>query len=91
MKPAPFDYIAARSADDAVAALADGNTQVLAGGQSLVLEMNFRTARPRRLVDINGVTGFDRLTHDDSLLRIGPLVRHRAFESDAVPGRWVCC
>jgi aerobic carbon-monoxide dehydrogenase medium subunit len=53
MKPAPFDHVAARSADDVVAALADGDTHVLAGGQSLVLEMNFRTARPRRLVDIN--------------------------------------
>lgn len=86
MKPAPFDYVAAASADEVVAALADGHTQVLAGGQSLVLEMNFRTARPARLVDINGVAGFDRLSHDDSILRVGPLVRHRAFESDAVPG-----
>ena len=86
MKPAPFDYVAARSADDVVAALADGDTHVLAGGQSLVLEMNFRTARPRRLVDINRVAGFDRLAHDDAVLRVGPLVRHRAFESGAVPG-----
>lgn len=86
MKPAPFDYIAAHTADDVVTALADGDTHVLAGGQSLVLEMNFRTARPRRLVDINGVTGFDRLTHDDARLRVAPLVRHRAFESGALPG-----
>lgn len=86
MKPAPFDYLAARSPDDVVAALADGHTQVLAGGQSLVLEMNFRTARPRRLVDINGITGFDRLTRDDAMLHVGPLVRHRAFESGIVPG-----
>lgn len=86
MKPAPFDYVAARDADDAVAALAAGDTHVLAGGQSLVLEMNFRTARPRRLVDINGVAGFDRLSHDDTHLHVAPLVRHLAFESDAVPG-----
>lgn len=86
MKPAPFDYLAARSPGDVVAALADGHTQVLAGGQSLVLEMNFRTARPRRLVDINGVTGFDRLASGDGMLHVGPLVRHRAFESGTVPG-----
>ena len=85
MKPAPFDYLAARSADDVVAALADGDSHVLAGGQSLLLEMNFRTARPRRLVDINGVAGFDRLERRDGMLHVGPLVRHRAFESDAVP------
>ena len=86
MKPAPFDYLAARSVDDVVAALGDGDTHVLAGGQSLVLEMNFRTARPRRLVDINRVAGFDRLERRDGMLHVGPLVRHRAFESDAVPG-----
>jgi carbon-monoxide dehydrogenase medium subunit len=86
MKPAPFDYVAARSSDDVVAALADGDTHVLAGGQSLVLEMNFRSARPRRLVDINRIAGFDRLTYDDAALHVGPLVRHRAFEPGSVPG-----
>jgi carbon-monoxide dehydrogenase medium subunit len=86
MKPAPFEYVAARSADEAVTALADGHTQVLAGGQSLVLEMNYRSARPDRLVDINRVPEFDRLTVADGVLRIGPLVRHRAFESGAAPG-----
>lgn len=86
MKPAPFDYVAPRSVDDAVAALADGDGHVLAGGQSLVLEMNFRAIRPRRLVDINGVAGFDRTTRDGNTLRVGPLVRHRAFESDSTPG-----
>ncbi|WP_432994185.1 FAD binding domain-containing protein [Dactylosporangium sp. CA-233914] len=86
MKPAPFDYLAARSAGEAVAALADGGAQVLAGGQSLVLEMNYRRARPRRLVDINRIAGLDRLEAADGTLRVGPLVRHRAFESQAVPG-----
>lgn len=86
MKPPPFDYVAARSLDDAVTALADGQTHVLAGGQSLVLEMNFRTLRPRRLVDINDIAGLDRLRTDDTTLRVGPLVRHRVFESPSVPG-----
>ncbi|MEY8018715.1 FAD binding domain-containing protein [Mycobacterium servetii] len=86
MKPAPFDYVAAQSPDDAVATLADGNTHVLAGGQSLVLEMNFRRARPRRLVDINGVAGFGAIAVDGSVLRVGPLARHRAFESAPLAG-----
>ncbi len=86
MKPAPFEYVAAGSADEAVTALADGRTRVLAGGQSLVLEMNYRSARPDRLVDINRVPDFDRLTVADGVLRIGPLARHRAFESGAAPG-----
>lgn len=86
MKPAPFDYVAARSVGDAIAALADGDAHVLAGGQSLVLEMNFRATRPRRLVDINGVADFERMALDGTVLRVGPLVRHRAFESDCAPG-----
>lgn len=86
MKPAPFNYIAASSADDVVAALADGRTHVLAGGQSLVLEMNYRARRPARLVDINRVPGFDRLGLEGGMLRVGPLVRHRAFEGDTVAG-----
>ncbi|WP_250008243.1 xanthine dehydrogenase family protein subunit M [Actinoplanes sp. M2I2] len=87
MKPAPFEYVAARSADDVVAALADGRTEVLAGGQSLVLEMNYRTRRPARLVDINRVPGFDTVEAIGDTVRIGPLVRHQAFESGAVPGQ----
>ncbi|WP_344617128.1 FAD binding domain-containing protein [Dactylosporangium salmoneum] len=91
MKPAPFEYVAAHSTGDVVAALAAGDTRVLAGGQSLVLEMNYRTARPARLVDINRVPGFDRLDLDrldgaDGALVAGPLVRHRAFEAGAAPG-----
>lgn len=86
MKPPAFDYVAARSVGDVVNALTDGGTAVLAGGQSLVLDMNFRTRRPRRLVDINNVAGFDRMGHDGTALHIGPLVRHRTFESRSVPG-----
>lgn len=86
MKPAPFDYVAARTGDEVLEALADGDTRVLAGGQSLVLEMNYRTARPRRVVDINRVPGLDRLDAAGGALRVGPLVRHRAFAERAVDG-----
>ncbi|MEV0132128.1 FAD binding domain-containing protein [Dactylosporangium sp. NPDC050688] len=79
MKPAAFDYVVAHSAGEAVAALAGGDTQVLAGGQSLILELNYRAARPARLVDINRVPGFDHLGVTDAALRVGPLVRHSAF------------
>jgi aerobic carbon-monoxide dehydrogenase medium subunit len=80
MKPPPFDYVAARSAGDVLAALAEDGAQVLAGGQSLMLEMNYRRARPRLVVDVNRVPGLDRVDRTDGGWRIGPLVRHRAFE-----------
>ena len=60
--PAALDYIVARSAEVVLAALAEGDTRVLAGGQSLVLDVTNRDARPRRVVDINRVKEFDSLT-----------------------------
>jgi carbon-monoxide dehydrogenase medium subunit len=83
MMSAASDYLAAESADEVLAALADGETRVLAGGQSLALD---RDGRPGRVVDINRVAEFDTLTEADGMLRVAPLVRHRTFESDAVGG-----
>ena len=74
MKPAPFDYIAAASSDEALAALADGEAKVLAGGQSLVPMLNMRLARPSTLVDVNRVPDLDRVEVDGSV-RIGALAR----------------
>ena len=83
MKPAPFQYHAPRTIEEAVATLArvapdDG--RVLAGGQSLVPTMAFRLARPRHLVDINGVAALSRLVVENGKLCIGATVRHAAFE-----------
>ena len=86
MMPAAFDYLAAENADEVLAALADGDATVLAGGQSLVLDVTNRDTRPRRVVDINRVAEFTTLTEADGMLRVAPLVRHRTFESDAVGG-----
>ena len=54
MKPAPFDYAAPRTVEAALELL-DDDAKVLAGGQSLVPVMNFRLARPGKLVDINRI------------------------------------
>jgi len=61
VKPAPFDYAAPASLDEAVSALATagGDAKVLAGGQSLIPMMALRLARPTRLVDINRLPGLD--------------------------------
>lgn len=86
MRPATVEYVAASDVDEVVDALADGSTSVLAGGQSLFLEMATAHPPPRRVVDINPVAGLDVLAEVDGMLRVGALVRHRAFESDAVGG-----
>ena len=53
MKPAPFEYVVARSVEEALEALAEEGARVLAGGQSLMPLLNLRLVRPARLVDIN--------------------------------------
>ena len=84
MKPAPFEYVAARSLDEALAALADAGDggKVLAGGQSLVPLLALRLARPDVVVDVNPIGGLDRVVVEDHHLRIGALARHRAVELD---------
>jgi carbon-monoxide dehydrogenase medium subunit len=82
MKPAPFDYVAPASLDEAVSALASGagDAKVLAGGQSLIPMMALRLARPATLVDINRLPGLDGLREASGMLEIGALVRQRALE-----------
>jgi len=82
MKPAPFEYTAARSVAEAVAALARGGEEakVLAGGQSLVPMLNMRLARPSLLVDINRARELDYIREADGAVRIGATTRQRAFE-----------
>jgi carbon-monoxide dehydrogenase medium subunit len=83
VKPAAFEYEAPTTLTETLAALADDDdTRILAGGQSLVPLMNLRLARPRRLVDINGVEELDYLEVRDSTLRLGALTRHRRLELD---------
>ncbi|MCM4082377.1 FAD binding domain-containing protein [Paractinoplanes hotanensis] len=86
MKTAGMEYVVARSVGEVIDALADGETSVLAGGQSLVPEVTRPGTRPCRLVDINRIDGLDTLVETDGYLRVGALVRHRAFESDTVTG-----
>lgn len=85
MKPPPFDYLAPRSLEEALDALADHGPEakVLAGGQSLIPLLNFRLARPAVLVDVNRLDdlAFVR-TGDDGTLRLGALTRQRALERD---------
>ncbi|MBV9172303.1 MAG: FAD binding domain-containing protein [Chloroflexi bacterium] len=85
MKPAAFDYVAPRSLDEALAELrnSDGETRVLAGGQSLVPLLNFRLARPSRIVDLNRVAELQYVHARDGGLAIGAMTRDARIERDA--------
>ena len=89
MKPAPFDYVLARSAAEALEVLGrhGAEAKVLAGGQSLVPLLNLRLARPAVVLDINDAADLDGLATPDGTLAVGPLVRLGALERWAAAGR----
>jgi len=87
VKPAPFDYAAPRTVEEALELLAAPDSRVLAGGQSLVPLLNFRLARPSRLVDVNGIAELAVLRRRDGVLRIGATVRQAALERSPLVAR----
>jgi len=87
MKPAPFEYFAPATLDEALELLHEygDEAKILAGGQSLMPLMNLRLARPKVIVDINRLSGLDGITTTaDGGLAIGALARHRAVEKSAL-------
>ncbi len=83
MKPPPFRYAAPTSVEEVLgllAANADDDPRVLAGGQSLVPLMNFRLAQPGFLVDLRLVEALTTLRTDGDVLVIGAMVRQSAAE-----------
>lgn len=91
MKPPSFEYLAASSVEEAVAALGDhgDDAKIIAGGQSLMPMLNFRLLEPAMLIDINRVPGLGFIEPDGGGLRIGALCRHHALEtSDLVRSRF---
>ena len=91
MKPPPLEYHDPRSVDEALALLAEhgDESKVLAGGQSLVPLLNFRLARPERLIDINPIGELGYIRRRDGVLRIGTMARQVALEqSGVVAANW---
>jgi carbon-monoxide dehydrogenase medium subunit len=84
VKPAPFTYHAADTAEAAVAVLAEhgDEAKVLAGGQSLVPMLALRLARPEHLVDVNRVAGLAAVRREDGVLVVGATTRHVTLERD---------
>ena len=87
MKPAPFDYYAPTTTEEALDHLGrfGYEAKVLAGGQSLIPTMNFRLAQPSVLVDLNSVAELFYLRpDDDGGIRVGAMTRQSALEHSAL-------
>jgi aerobic carbon-monoxide dehydrogenase medium subunit len=83
LKPAPFAYAKARSVAHAIELLATDDARLLAGGQSLIATLNMRLSQPALLVDINRISGLDRIVLKNGDVEIGALVRHAQAERSA--------
>ena len=78
MIPAPFEYFAASSTEDALALLAEHgeDAKLLAGGHSLLPMMKLRLATPAVLVDIGRLDELAGVSLADGELVIGATTRH---------------
>jgi CO/xanthine dehydrogenase FAD-binding subunit len=87
VKPPPFAYSAPTTLEEALELLAEPDARVLAGGQSLMPLLNFRLARPARLVDINGIAGLGVIRRSGGRLYVGATVRQAALERSQIVAR----
>jgi carbon-monoxide dehydrogenase medium subunit len=87
MIPAPFEYRAATSVDEALALLTESgeDAKLLAGGHSLLPMMKLRLAQPAVLIDIGGISELSYVRADGEVLAIGAMTRHaEVARSEAV-------
>jgi carbon-monoxide dehydrogenase medium subunit len=84
MKPPRFAYYDPATVAEAVELKSQFGTdaRVLAGGQSLMQDLNTRRARPQALLDINRITSLEELQVGPTHIEFGALVRQHRLESD---------
>src|SRR5205807_8075197 len=83
MIPASFDYIAAKSLDEAISLLAThkDDAKILAGGHSLLPAMKLRLMQPKVLIDLARIPDLRYIREQDGKLRIGAMSTHYDIES----------
>ena len=89
MKPAPFDYYAPETVDEAVSLLKrleddDVDAKILAGGQSLMPMLSLRMARPEALVDLGKIKALDYIREENGVIHIGAMTTKSAAEDSAL-------
>jgi carbon-monoxide dehydrogenase medium subunit len=82
MIPAPFDYHAPQTLDEALALLQShgDDAKVLSGGQSLLPLLKLRLGAVRHLVDIGRIPGLEYIKEEDGTLKLGGRTRESDLE-----------
>ena len=83
MIPAPFEYAAPKTVDEALKLLAQhgDDAKVLAGGHSLLPMMKLRLATPKFVVDIGRIGGLRGIREAGEHVEIGALTTHNEVET----------
>jgi carbon-monoxide dehydrogenase medium subunit len=83
MIPASFDYIAAKSLDEAISLLAKhkDDAKILAGGHSLLPAMKLRLMQPKVLIDLGRIKDLSYIKEEGGQLRIGAMTTHFQVET----------
>ncbi len=78
-----FEYLEAGTVKEAVSLLVRyrGEVCAIAGGTDLVVQMRYRDANPKYLVNLKTIPGLDYIVEDAGGLRIGPLTSIRTIET----------
>lgn len=86
MIPAPFNYEAPSTLDEALALLEQhgDEAKILAGGHSLLPMMKLRFAQPETLIDINKIPGMSYIKEEGGFLKIGAMTREADLEESAL-------
>jgi carbon-monoxide dehydrogenase medium subunit len=86
MIPGAFDYVAARTVQEAVDLLGrhPDEAKLLAGGQSLIPMMKLRLAAPEILVDIGRLADLAYVRDEGGHLAIGAMTRERDLEGSTL-------
>jgi carbon-monoxide dehydrogenase medium subunit len=83
MIPAPFEYFAPTSVDEAVRLLSEHeDAKVLAGGQSLLPVLRLRLAAPEVVVDLGRIASLRGIRDDGDAIVIGAMTPHYVVQSD---------
>ena len=78
MIPAPFDYVAPTSVDEALAALAQhgDDAKIIAGGQSLLPVLRMRLNAPETVIDLGRIDSLRGVRDDGDAIVIGAMTTH---------------
>ncbi|HEX2385119.1 MAG TPA: xanthine dehydrogenase family protein subunit M, partial [Candidatus Binatia bacterium] len=86
MIPARFEYFAPSSVKEAVELLSTykDDVKILAGGQSLVPLMKLRLAKPKYVIDLNGIGDVNYIREANGAVHIGALATHSEIERSEI-------